>query len=68
MRQILIPAMLAASIAVGGVAVAATPMVHKTAATQAAPNPKAGDCLKQWKAQKKHTQTRKVFLAACEKA
>lgn len=25
-------------------------------------------CVSQWKAQKKHTQTRKSFLAACEKA
>jgi hypothetical protein len=28
---------------------------------------KHADCLKQWSAQKKHTQTRKAFLAACEK-
>jgi hypothetical protein len=68
MRNLIVPALVAASLAIGGVAVAATPAPMKAHTTKAAPNPKAADCVKQWKAEKKHTQTRKVFLAACEKA
>jgi hypothetical protein len=69
MRNLIVPALVAASLAVGGVAVAATsPAPVKAHAMKAAPNPKAAGCLKQWKAEKKHTQTRKAFLAACEKA
>jgi hypothetical protein len=70
MRNLIVPALLAASLAVGGVAVAATttPAPAKAHTTTAAANPKAADCEKQWKAEKKHTETRKAFMAACEKA
>lgn len=67
MRNILLPAALVLSMAAGSVAFAApaTPMAPTPAATAKA---KAADCAKQWTAQKKHTETRKAFLAACEKA
>jgi hypothetical protein len=69
MRKFLIPAALIVSLAGGSAALAATkPAPAPAAATKAAASPKAADCAKQWKAQKKHTQTRKAFLAACEKA
>jgi hypothetical protein len=69
MRNLIVPALVAASLAVGGVAVAATsPAPMKAHTTKAATNPKAAACVQQWKAEKKHSQTRKAFLAACEKA
>jgi len=58
MRKLFVPAALVISIAMGSAAFAA----------KAPANPKHADCVKQWKAEKKHTETRKVFLAACEKA
>jgi Ni/Co efflux regulator RcnB len=69
MRKLLIPALLACSLAAGPVAMAATP--HKATTTTTATKvdkAKQADCAKQWKAQTKHTQTRKAFMAACEKA
>lgn len=64
MRKFFVPAALAAiAIAAGSAAVAATAPAAKPAVS-----PKHADCVKQWSAQKKHTQTRKAFLAACEKA
>lgn len=69
MRNLLIPAALIVSLAGGSAALAATkPAPAPAAATTSMASSKANDCAKQWKAQKKHTQTRKAFLAACEKA
>jgi hypothetical protein len=66
MRKLLVPALVALSLGAGSAALAAAPM--KAHATKTAANPKAADCVKQWKSQKTHSQTRKAFLAACEKA
>jgi len=62
MRKLLLPAALIASMALGAAGVAAT------AQAKAAKSPKRADCVKQWKAEKTHTETRKAFLAACERA
>ncbi len=67
MRNILLPAALVLSLAAGSAAFAA-PATPAAAPSAAAAKAKAADCAKQWTAQKKHTQTRKAFLAACEKA
>lgn len=65
MRKLLVPAALVISMAAGSAAFAATaPKPAKPAASST----KTADCMKQWQAQKTHTQTRKAFLAACEKA
>lgn len=65
MRKLLVPAVLVVSMAAGSAAFAATtPKPAKPAATAT----KSADCMKQWSAQKTHTQTKKAFLAACEKA
>jgi hypothetical protein len=40
----------------------------KPAAAAPADKAKSADCEKQWKAEKKHSQTRKAFMAACTKA
>jgi hypothetical protein len=76
MRKVLISSALILSLAGASGAMAATkPAATKPAATKAAtpatPAQKAkmADCVKQWKAEKKHTETRKAFLKACtEKA
>jgi hypothetical protein len=70
MRKLFIPAALVLSLAAGSAAMAATASTAKPAKTTAsAPaTSKSGECVKQWKAQKKHDQTRKAFLAACERA
>lgn len=68
MRKLLIPAALIVSLAGGSAALAATKPAPAPMAAAAPASSKANDCAKQWKAQKKHTQTRKAFLAACEKA
>ncbi|NEX92609.1 hypothetical protein [Caulobacter sp. 17J65-9] len=39
----------------------------KPSATSTA-HAKKAECVKEWKAQKKHTQSEKEFLKACEKA
>lgn len=73
MRKILISSALILSLAGGAQALAAPKAASKPAAasSMAAPkaeaNAKATDCAKQWKAEKKHTQTRKAFMAACTK-
>lgn len=69
MRKILISSALVLSLVGGASAMAAT----KAAAPKAQPaataaTSKEADCAKQWKAEKKHTQTRKAFMAACTKA
>jgi hypothetical protein len=70
MRRFAVPtaALLAVALSTGALAATTTAPAAATKATAAASNPKAADCLKQWKAQKKHTQTRKAFMATCEKA
>jgi len=67
MRKFLVPTVLILSMAVGSSAFAA-PKAAKPAPAAMAPSSKASDCAKQWQAQKKHTETRKAFLTACEKA
>ena len=66
MRKILISSAIAMSLVGGGAALAAT----KAAPAKPAPaaSSKAAECAKQWKAEKTHTQTRKAFMAACNKA
>lgn len=70
MRNLLIPALIACSLAAGPAAMAAAPHKTATAAPAATKVDKAkqADCASQWKAQKKHTQTRKAFMDACLKA
>lgn len=63
MHKILIASALVLSLAGGASAMAATKPAKDTVAAS-----KASDCAKQWKAEKKHSQTRKAFMAACEKA
>ncbi|MBX3485347.1 hypothetical protein [Phenylobacterium sp.] len=69
MRKILISSALVLSLCGGAQALAATKSTPATAqpAAAAAADSKASDCAKQWKAEKKHTQTRKAFMAACAK-
>jgi hypothetical protein len=69
MRRFAVPtaALLAVALSTGALAATTTATPAATKVT-AASNPKSADCLKQWKAQKKHTQTRKAFMASCEKA
>jgi len=64
MRSLIAPVAIVMSLAVGSVAFAATAPAKPAPAMASA---KAADCAAQWKAEKKHTQTRKAFLAACEK-
>ena len=69
MRKLLISSALILSLAGGAQALAATkPAPKPQPAAASATNAKAADCAKQWKAEKKHTQTRKAFMAACAKA
>ena len=78
MRKILISSALILSLAGGASAMAATKpattkapapaAATKAPATAAATDTKTADCAKQWKAEKKHTQTHKAFMAACTKA
>jgi hypothetical protein len=68
MRKILISSALILSLAGGAQAMAATKPAPKAKPAAAATDPKAADCAKQWSAEKKHSQTRKAFMAACTKA
>ena len=61
MRKLVVSALLM-SLAAGSAALAAPPTSKATASH------KAATCSRQWKAQKSHTETRKAFMAACEKA
>ena len=64
MHKLLISSALVLSLAGGATAFAATaPKPAPATATS-----KAAACAKQWKAEKTHSQTRKAFMAACEKA
>jgi Ni/Co efflux regulator RcnB len=65
MRKLLL-SLAIVSIAAGPASMAMAATKPAKPATAAAANPKAADCEKQWKAEKKHTQTKKAFLAACE--
>lgn len=62
MRNLMIPAALVLALGAGSAAFAATPAPAAAKPTAA----KHNECVSQWKAQKKHTQTEKAFLAACE--
>lgn len=66
MHKILIASALALSLCGGASAVAATKAAPKP--QPVAVSSKDADCAKQWKAQKKHTETHKAFMAACTKA
>jgi hypothetical protein len=70
MRRLVVPATLALLLAASGSVVAASQRAAaaKTAAVQLAPKAKEVECIRQWRAQKKHAQTRRTFLAACQKA
>ena len=75
MRKFAVPVAALVAAALTSAALAATtPAKPATPATPAKPvaaavsKDKVADCTKQWKAQKKHTQTRKAFMAACQKA
>ena len=67
MHKILIASVLMASVA-GAAFAADKPAPKPTPAAASSQSTKAADCAKQWKAEKKHTQTRKAFMAACAKA
>jgi len=67
MRKILISSALILSLVGGGAACAAAKPAAKPAPAAAADS-KAADCAKQWKAEKKHSQTHQAFMAACAKA
>lgn len=68
MRKVLAPALLVLTLAAGSGAMAATAPAKPAPAAAAAHKQKVADCVKQWNGQKSHSQTRKAFLAACEKA
>jgi uncharacterized protein YceK len=68
MRKILISSALILSLAGGASAMAATKPATKPAPAATATTSKSAECAKQWKAEKKHTQTHKAFMAACTKA
>ena len=69
MRKFAVPlaALLAAALATTALG-ATTPTAPAKPAAVSVSKDKLADCTKQWKAQKKHTQTRKAFMAACQKA
>ena len=70
MRKFAVPvaALLAAALASAGALAATTPTAPAKPAVASVSKDKLADCTRQWKAQKKHTQTRKAFMAACQKA
>lgn len=71
MRKVLLSSALVLSFACGSAALAADKPATKTmasakpAAAAPADKAKSTDCAKQWKAEKKHSQTRKAFMASC---
>jgi hypothetical protein len=67
MHKILFASVLMASVA-GAAFAADKPAPKPAAAAASSKTDKASACAKQWKAEKKHTQTRKAFMAACTKA
>ena len=67
MNKTVITSAMILSLAAGGVGMAAT-HTPKPAAPPPATASKSADCAKQWKAEKKHSQTRKAFMAACTRA
>ncbi len=69
MRKVLIASALVMSLAGGSAAMAGVKAAaQKTPAAAPADKAKTAGCEKQWKAEKKHSQTRKAFMAACTKA
>ena len=74
MRKLFVSTILVASMAAGSAALAASTApsakVEKASAssTKMASGTSKSSCLKQWKAQKTHSETKKAFLTACEKA
>jgi hypothetical protein len=64
MRQFLLPSAIILSLAAAPMAMAAAPKAAPSADTKA----KTASCSQQWKAEKKHSQTRKAFMAACLKS
>ena len=67
MRNLVLSSVLVAALAAGSAAVAATPHNATPAASAHASKAKRNDCAREWKAQNHHSQTRKAFMAACEK-
>lgn len=68
MRKLLISSVLVLSLCGGASAMAATKAAPKAQPAATAASSKEADCAKQWKDQKKHTENRKAFMAACTKA
>jgi len=66
MHKILLSSVLVLSLAGGSAAMAA----HKAApaAKPSATASKSSECARQWRAETSHTQKRKAFMAACNKA
>jgi hypothetical protein len=68
MRRLVVPATLALLLAASGSVAAASQCAAAAKTTAAQPKAKEVECVRQWRAQKKHAQIRKTFLAACQKA
>jgi hypothetical protein len=70
MRKFAVPvaALFAAALTSAAALAATTPAAPAKPAAATVSKDKLADCTKQWKAQKKHSQTRKAFMAACQKA
>jgi len=68
MHKILLSTALVLSLAGGATAMAKTKTASADKTAPSATASKSAECARQWKAEKTHTQTRKVFLAACSKA
>jgi hypothetical protein len=69
MTKMIAPAVLALALAASGGAFAATaPASAKPMSPKAEAAKVHADCMKQWKAQKTHSQSKKDFLATCTKA
>lgn len=68
MRKLLLSSAIVLSLVGGASAMASTkapkPMSNAPSMTAS----KSSECARQWKAEKTHTQSRKAYLAACNKA
>jgi Ni/Co efflux regulator RcnB len=67
MNKLILSAALAAAFALAPAAYAADTNGGNATQTASTTKAKHDDCMKQWRAEKKHTGTQKAFLAACEK-
>ncbi|WP_312161826.1 hypothetical protein [Phenylobacterium sp.] len=67
MRNLIAPAALAFSLAIGSAAFAAAPAPATTAMAAAKPTPaaKKAECEKSWNSQKTHTGDKAAFVKAC---